>query len=128
MNIIVISAISVIACVLILTIKKWQPDIAFVISVVTGAIITIYTIMSFVPYISALSDMLNISGVGTYFGVLIKVIGICAVSGIASDVCRDAGQTSLASRVDIAGRLCVITVSMPLFIELFEQAAEIIGG
>ncbi|MBP3415520.1 MAG: hypothetical protein J6L81_10035 [Clostridia bacterium] len=128
MNIIVISAIAVIACVLILTIKKWQPDIAFVISVVTGAIITIYIIMSFVPYISALSDMLNISGVGTYFGVLIKVIGICAVAGIASDVCRDAGQTSIASRVDIAGRLCIIAVSMPLFIELFEQAAEIIGG
>lgn len=128
MNIIVISAIAVIACVLVLTLKKWQPDIAFVISVVTGVIITIYIIMSFVPYFSALSDMVKLSGAGTYFDILIKVIGICAVAGIASDVCNDAGQTSLASRVDIAGRLCVIAVSMPLFIELFEQAAEIIGG
>lgn len=128
MDILLIALIAVAACIAAVTLKQWQPNMALVVSAVAGIMITVYIITKFAPYISAISQMTNLGTGSVYIETLLKVIGICAVAGIASDICRDAGQNSLASRVDIGGRLCVIAVSLPLFSELLEEAANIIKG
>ena len=45
----------------------------------------------------------------------------------AADVCRDAGQTALAGKLELGGRLALLIVALPLFRRLLDLAMEIIG-
>ena len=45
---------------------------------------------------------------------LYKTIGIAFVVKLGGDLCRDVGETALASVVDLAGSLCALFVALPL--------------
>ena len=55
-----------------------------------------------------------------------KAVGICFFTQLASDVCRDAGEGSAASKIEFAGRCAVLVISLPLFTEVLELASALI--
>ncbi len=52
---------------------------------------------------------------GEYLTVIFKGLGICYVTKLSADCCRDCGQTALASAAELLGRLGLIAAAMPLF-------------
>ena len=62
-----------------------------------------------------------------YFILLVKVIGVAMVTQLAVDTCRDAGQQAIATKVEIAGRVTILSLSLPLFQELLAAASQMIG-
>ncbi|SDB15221.1 stage III sporulation protein AD [Ruminococcaceae bacterium FB2012] len=71
------------------------------------------------------SELLEKTGLDEiYFKVLFKGLGVCYISGISADCCRDSGQSALASVIEITGRISMIVIAIPLFkavIELVEN-------
>ena len=59
-----------------------------------------------------------------YFTVMIKAIGICFLTRLAGDICRDSGESALAVQAETAGKAALLMVSLPLF----EEAAELARG
>ena len=51
---------------------------------------------------------------------ILKCVGISLITEFASDTCRDAGETSLAARVELFGRVASLIVAIPLFKEFIE--------
>ena len=45
----------------------------------------------------------------------------------AADACRDAGESALASRVELAGKMAVVLLSLPLFGEITSVALGLLG-
>ena len=69
------------------------------------------------------------SGVsGEYTIILIKTLGTCFLAQFAADACRDAGESSLASKVELAGKVAVILMALPLFEAIANTAITLIGG
>lgn len=58
----------------------------------------------------------------------LKIAGICIVCDFTSDFCRESGMGALASNVELAGKLCVAVISMPLAIELLEITVTLLAG
>ena len=50
-----------------------------------------------------------------YLTILFKSLGICYIVQLASDYCKDCGENALASQVTLAGKLAMLSVSLPLF-------------
>lgn len=50
----------------------------------------------------------------TYFKALIKAVGICYMTGIAADICRDSGEHALASAAEIWGRIALLLLALPM--------------
>lgn len=48
------------------------------------------------------------------FKSLLKAMGICYMTGIAADICRDSGEQALASAVEIWGRIALLILTMPM--------------
>ncbi len=48
------------------------------------------------------------------FVPLYKAVGIALVVRVGSSLCRDAGESALASVVETAGAVCALVVSLPL--------------
>ena len=109
--------------------KGWRPEIAIQISLAASAVIFILL----APYLKGVVEMLsNISeqtGVNTkYINVVLRVIGIAYVAQFGAELCRDAGESAVASKIEFAGKIIIMTLSMPIMYKLLEVVNKIIQG
>ena len=67
------------------------------------------------------------SGYLTYLKIAVKVLGICYLSQTGADVCRDCGESALATQVELVGRIATVTVSIPIIKQLMEFSISLIS-
>lgn len=116
-----VSGIGIVSAGLVILIKQYKPELAFGVAVSSGIIIILYVIGFFTEIFSVLSKIISYSGIGDErFSILFRCMGICIVTKIASETCRDCGQSSAASKIDLAGKALIISASLPLFSEIIE--------
>lgn len=53
--------------------------------------------------------------------ILLKTAGIALTIQTAQDICKDAGMTALAGKVELAGRCFVILCALPLFQKILDS-------
>ena len=58
--------------------------------------------------------------------VLIKCLGVCYLCEIAGQICKEAGQTAIAAKIEMAGKAAVLLLSLPMFEELLSIALDLI--
>ena len=99
------------------------------ISIVAGVFI-LYMIMSeLTPAINKINNLISSSGISfEHAKVLFKALGVCFLVQFASDSCNDAGENALASKIDLAGKVIVIGLSLPLFEEVIKIVSGLLGG
>ena len=55
-----------------------------------------------------------------YIRLLIKVAGISYICEFSSSLCRDSGYSSVAAQIEMAGRLSILVMSMPVVMALLD--------
>ena len=56
---------------------------------------------------------------------MFKVIGISYICESISSICKDAGESSVATKVDIASKLIILSASLPVFKELVNVITKV---
>jgi stage III sporulation protein AD len=80
------------------------------------------------PLFDRMHSLLDASGTkAAYVQILFKSLGLCFITQIACDACRDLGETAIATKVEAAGKIAVLLVSLPLFEEILKIAGQLIG-
>ena len=73
--------------------------------------------------ISLLFEKLGDNGVKTeYFKIALKAVGIAYITDFIADASRDAGQTSIASKAELAGKSAIFLLSVPVLMSVLETA------
>ena len=129
MDIKAILIMGLISALLALTIRQYRPEYAVLISVGAGVLILIALIGALSPIreeIDALVARINLPG--GYTTILFKALGICFITQLACDTCRDVGESAIAGKLELAGKIAVILISFPLFRQLLEIASNLIMG
>ncbi len=122
-----IAAAAVAAAFSAVALRKYAPEMSAVIAVSAGGVILLSILSQTSPVINEIGQFIKGAGIdGTYGSVLIKTIGICFLSQFTADTCRDAGQNSLASKVELAAKISVTVLSLPLFEAVLQTAAALI--
>lgn len=62
----------------------------------------------------------------SYLSVLWKALGICYITTIAGDLCRDCGESALARMAELWGRLSLLFLSLPLLETLLNTMTEVL--
>jgi stage III sporulation protein AD len=57
---------------------------------------------------------------------LIKILGIAIITELTSDICIDAGESSIASKVSLFAKTEILLLTLPLIKELFSVCQELI--
>jgi stage III sporulation protein AD len=111
-----VAAVAIAGAVLGLVIKKNSPDMSLMLTI-SLALIALYlafdTITGIMDFIRSLAESTRMSPV--VLSVVFKTVGISIVTKVSSDVCRDAGQTSVASGVELVGAFTALYLALPLF-------------
>lgn len=121
MNIVALSIIAVIATFLSLVLKKYNPEYSLVISIVASIFILISILMKVTPAIDLIKDLIARSNIPSkYLMILFKAIGICFLTQFSSDACKDAGESALSAKVELAGKIAIILIALPMFEEVMQ--------
>ena len=122
-----VAAIGIIAVILILMIKKDAPAYAVLITVAASALIFIFIL----PQLTTAVELLNetaqtISGGSAYITLVVKIIGIAYVAEFGAQICNDAGETAIGAKVELAGKVLIMTISAPVVMALLNTVINII--
>lgn len=122
------AGIALTAAVFALLIKKDAPGVAFLMTVAAGLLIFTVAVRGVGSVMDSLSGVLRAADIdeGIYLPVL-KAVGIAAVVRIVGALCQDAGQSSLAAKIELVGAVAAMAVTLPLFTRVLSLVGSMIS-
>ena len=127
MDITKVIGIAFVSVIVISLIKNYRPEFAIYASIIAGAIILFFVVKELTPIASMLQNLSDKMGVSSkFFGILLKITGIAYLTEFGANVCRDSGESAVASKVELAGKVLIISLSIPILLALSETLFELI--
>ena len=112
-----VCGVAAVASMLLLLIKKWSGDFAVMLRISSGialALICFGAVSPIIAYIRELSSFDASGDLSEAVEHLLQVLAVAIVTHFCATVCRDCGEGSLASYVELGGRIEIILLSLPL--------------
>ena len=125
MDLIAIIGVSLAAAVVSIVLRQYRADYAMVISLAAGALVRVVVLRALEPVLGEVTDIIAMSGIGMEnSATVLKVVGVGFITQLACDSCRDAGESAIASKVELAGRVFILILALPVF----GQVLQIVSG
>lgn len=127
MEIVQIIGIGLVAAILSVTIKQEKPEFAAFVSI--GAGILIFFVIAYkLPYIvGVFNNLINKTRIDTLFiSTLIKIIGIAYITEFSAQICKDMGENSIASKIELGGKVIIMVLGLPILTALTETVLGIL--
>lgn len=119
MDIFKICALAIVSVILILMVQQHMMPITIMITIVTGIIIFIMIIPTLEIVLVSLFDIITTINIQVnQIGIIIKIIGIAYICEFCSQICVDAGQSAIASKIDLSGKVLIMFISIPVITDL----------
>ena len=127
MDIIKIIGVGLIALIIIIIVKQYRPEFTMYVSVAAGIIILLLVMDKLSAIIDLLTNLANKTSINNEFiFLLIKITEIAILTEFASSVCKDSGETAIASKVDMGGKVIIIAMSIPIIASLLETILKVL--
>lgn len=124
-----ILSLLLIAAFLTVLLRQYRPELALGVGLIAGVLLLTAVLRVLSPTLSSLQRMLDAAALpAAYTGILFKALGICLLTQFAADACRDAGETALAAKAELAGKIMLLILSLPLFEKITSLALELMQG
>lgn len=109
----------ILTAVCYVVVKPIKPEIAIFISLIGSCVILVLSIDSLSGIINAIFNFAETAGIKSeIFSLVLKIIGIGYLTEFASNLCIDAGVTSISEKILFAGKICIAVVSLPIITNL----------
>jgi stage III sporulation protein AD len=126
LEILQIVGLGIVAAVIIVVLRVQKPEIAVQISIITGIVIFMLLASKLSAVVEMLEDYagrVNIDAV--YFTTVLKIIGIAYIAEFGAEVCKDAGESSIASKIELAGKVIIVVLAVPIVTSLLDLIVKI---
>lgn len=128
MEIFSIIGIGLITVCLVAVVKQAKPEFAIFISLAGGTIILLMIVNMLASLFGEIGGITAAAGIdGELFGVLIRIVGIGYLTEFASDICVDAGSSSMSNKIMLAGKITILFLALPILKGIFEIITGLIG-
>ncbi len=122
-----IIALGLVGTVFAVLLKKENPQIALLITAVTGILIFGLVCTPLADLIALLRETAEKAGVGSgYFAVVLKVIGIAYLTQFGAQLCADAGESAVAAKIELAGKILMMTAAAPVLTGLLDMVIGLV--
>lgn len=126
MQILQIVGIGLVSTIIIIILRKQKPEIAVQVSIVTGIVIFMLLasrLTSIIELLDSYADRADIKPV--YFSTVLKVTGIAYITEFGAEICRDAGEGSVASKIEMAGKVIIVLLAIPIITSLLDLILKV---
>lgn len=121
MEILKISAIALAGVILAALLKSVNKDISLYVIISTAVIILITVLARITEIFSFIENIYeNITYGREFFPVIIKVLIIAYITDFTAQLCKDAGEGAIGSKVELAGKVIIFYTAMPILTAILE--------
>jgi stage III sporulation protein AD len=127
LEIIQVVGLGLVTTFLILVIKEQKPVFAFLLATFVGIVIFISLVGKIGEVIGVLENLAHQARVNNLFlETILKIIGIAYIAEFGAQVTRDAGQGAIASKIELAGKILIMVMAIPIITVIIETIMQIL--
>ena len=121
-----ILGLALVVSVLLIIIRKERPEIAIGLGIAATGVILLALLQGINQILTVFESVavkahLNLE----YFKLIIKIVGLAYLAGFGAQICKDAGEGGMASKIELAGKISILTLGIPLMVGLLEVIMKI---
>ncbi len=121
-----IVGIGIVAAVIVIVLRTQKPEIAVQASIVTGVVIFMLLSSRLSAVIDMLESYVNKADIKpVYFTTVLKITGIAYIVEFGAEVCRDAGESAIASKIELAGKVTIVVLAVPIITSLLDLIIKV---
>ncbi|AJH79869.1 MULTISPECIES: stage III sporulation protein AD [Heyndrickxia] len=122
-----IAGVALITTFLALILKEQKPNFAFLLTLFAGCFIFLFLVDKIYEIIHLLQKIAQKGNVDTmYIETILKIIGVAYIADFAANITKDAGQGALAAKVELAGKIIILTMAIPILTVLIETIVNLV--
>lgn len=127
MSILQIAALGLITVTFSVLLKEYHAPSAVLLPLAFGVIIFMQVFEQLVLILDTFREMSNRAGLNTvYLAVIFKVIGIAYLGEFAAQICRDSGSTAVASKIELAAKIIILSLMLPILSAILQGILELV--
>ncbi|WP_072868911.1 stage III sporulation protein AD [Desulfofundulus thermosubterraneus] len=127
MEIMQIVGLGIVAAVLAVTIRHNKPEMAMLLSIAVGIILFMMVlgkIGAVIDVLKELSARANLNMV--YLGTILKIVAIAYIADFGAQICRDAGEGAVASKIEFAAKVLILVLAVPIMIAVLQSLLKLV--
>ncbi len=127
MEIFKIVAIGILICVVTLILKQVKPELTVVVVIAGSIVLITYALNYFTQVFNVFGNIVEKTGLNQgLFVILLKLIGVGYLVEFGASICEDSGNSSIASKIILCGKITIFLLSMPIITNLFDLILELL--
>jgi stage III sporulation protein AD len=127
MEIVKIVAFAFIALSIVFILRHNQNGVlAIQVSAVVGILIFLFMISKITAVLQLLQQLALKANIDfVYLNTIFKILGIAYLASFCGEICRDAGEGSIASKVEFAGKILILVLAIPILMAVLQSILKI---
>ena len=119
--------VGIVALIAYIIIKPLKPELAVFITMCSVCIILFFSIEGLIGVIDTMTDFVKKTGIDAgLFACILKVVGVGYITEFSSNLCTNAGNSSIADAISLAGKVTILLLSLPILSSLINLIVEIL--
>jgi len=122
-----ISAFGMMGMCLSLILRQYNKEMAMMISIVSSILMMLFLLDHIQSFLEIIASYVNrIQGGNLYISILIKILLTAYTADLTAQLCRDAGETSIASKIELAGKIIICLIASPVIVSVLETISGLL--
>ncbi|OEF95510.1 stage III sporulation protein AD [Vulcanibacillus modesticaldus] len=127
MEIVQIVGLGLIVTLLTALLTDKSPQFSFLIIIFAEVIIFFFLIEKISDIILVLERLAVRANINmVYLETILKIIGIAYIAEFGAQITRDAGQGAIASKIELAGKILIMVMAVPIISVIIETVINLI--
>lgn len=115
--------IALCALIAIIVLRGQKSEFAWIVALAAAALLFGAAASELYPTLKSLGSMLVGTSFEGYLETLVKALGITLAVQFSAELCRDAGEAAIASKLELVGKAELILLCIPMINELLTLAS-----
>ena len=108
-------------------VRQTKPELAPILLMAGGIVLSLYIVQMLQDVFSVFTKILEATGIdASLFVILLKIVGIGYLTEFSSSICNDSGNSSIAVKLQLAGKLTIFMLAIPIISKLLDLLVELI--
>jgi stage III sporulation protein AD len=110
-----------IVTVLLIILRKEQPEVAVILAIASAGIILV-GILKYVADILLVFETLAVKAEikGEHLKLIVRIVGMAYLAGFGAQICKDAGEQGMAGKIELAGKIFILSMGIPIMVGLLD--------
>ncbi len=121
MNLLSIVGIGIVAAILSVIVRQTRPEQAVLVGLVAGCVILGFVLSQVRELMDWWKEIGSEFGfISAYLSPLVRIMGIAYLTQFAAQLCHDAGENTIAMKLELSGKIAILALSVPILKMILE--------